>query len=98
MIALASGRFFARSLKCAGYEGEKHASPNSGYPEAAMAGALGVSLCGERSYDGEIYHAPIIGEEYSKKCISIVHLLQAMRVYKVSCFLLFIAILILPHA
>ncbi len=30
----------------------KHASPNAGYPEAAMAGALGLSLAGPRVYDG----------------------------------------------
>jgi len=30
-----------------------HRSPNAGYPEAAMAGALGLSLGGPRTYDGE---------------------------------------------
>ena len=30
----------------------RHRSPNAGYPEAAMAGALGLSLAGPRSYDG----------------------------------------------
>jgi len=30
-----------------------HRSPNAGYPEAAMAGALGLSLAGPRSYGGD---------------------------------------------
>jgi adenosylcobinamide-phosphate synthase len=29
-----------------------HRSPNAGYPEAAMAGALGLSLAGPRAYAG----------------------------------------------
>ena len=33
-------------------DGSKHASPNAGYPEAAMAGALGLALGGPRSYAG----------------------------------------------
>jgi len=30
----------------------RHRSPNAGYPEAAMAGALGLALAGPRVYDG----------------------------------------------
>jgi adenosylcobinamide-phosphate synthase len=30
----------------------RHRSPNAGYPEAAMAGALGLSLAGPRFYAG----------------------------------------------
>jgi adenosylcobinamide-phosphate synthase len=30
----------------------KHRSPNAGYPEAAMAGALGLALAGPRVYGG----------------------------------------------
>lgn len=38
-----------------------HASPNAGYPESAFAGALGVTLGGERSYGGEIHQVPLLG-------------------------------------
>lgn len=38
-----------------------HASPNAGYPETAFAGALGVTLGGERSYNGIVQQAPLLG-------------------------------------
>ena len=34
-------------------DGPQHRSPNAGYPEAAMAGALGLALAGPRVYDGD---------------------------------------------
>lgn len=41
---------------------DKTPSPNSGYPEAAFAGALGVRLGGPTSYGGEVHPLPWIGE------------------------------------
>jgi adenosylcobinamide-phosphate synthase len=38
-----------------------HGSPNAGYPEAAMAGALGLALAGPRSYDGVAVEEPTMG-------------------------------------
>lgn len=38
-----------------------HASPNAGWPEAAMAGALGVRLGGPIAYDGVVKQKPWIG-------------------------------------
>ncbi len=40
----------------------KHASPNSAQCEAAMAGALGLRLCGPASYFGERHEKPWIGD------------------------------------
>ena len=40
----------------------RHASPNAGWPEAAMAGALGFGLGGARAYGGEIVDLPRMGE------------------------------------
>jgi adenosylcobinamide-phosphate synthase len=40
----------------------RHASPNAGWPEAAMAGALGVRLAGPIRYDGALAAKPWIGD------------------------------------
>lgn len=40
----------------------KHASPNAGWPEAAMAGALDVSLGGPREYAGALTDLPHMGD------------------------------------
>jgi adenosylcobinamide-phosphate synthase len=40
----------------------KHRSPNAGYPEAAMAGALGLSLAGPRVYGGALVDDAFMGD------------------------------------
>ena len=40
----------------------KHASPNAGYPEAAMAGALGLALGGPRTYEGKETEGAWLGD------------------------------------
>ena len=42
--------------------GQKHASPNSGYPEAALAGILNCRFGGPHYYFGELFDKPYIGE------------------------------------
>jgi len=44
-------------------DGGKHPSPNSGWPEAAMAGSLGVRLGGPSTYGGTVSLKPVLGEE-----------------------------------
>lgn len=50
------------SLKIMLRDGKNHSSPNSGFPEAAMAGALGVQLGGPSHYFGKLRTKPTIGE------------------------------------
>jgi adenosylcobinamide-phosphate synthase len=44
-------------------DGGMHPSPNSGRPEAAMAGILGVRLGGTNFYDGIAQDRPVLGQE-----------------------------------
>ncbi|HEY2663985.1 MAG TPA: cobalamin biosynthesis protein, partial [Candidatus Binataceae bacterium] len=53
-----SGR---ESLRVCAADASKHESPNAGYPEAAMAGALGVELGGDAFYGGELERRPRLG-------------------------------------
>lgn len=47
-------------------DARKHASPNAGWPEAAMAGALGLRLAGPIAYDGVMHDKPWIGDGTSE--------------------------------
>jgi len=51
-----------RSFAIMSRDGRKHTSPNSGVPEAAMAGALGVRLGGPSTYSGSLVVKPYIGD------------------------------------
>lgn len=57
---------FTRSLRIAFRDGRKHESPNSGIPEAAMAGALRVQLGGPSIYHGEVVEKPFIGDDQNQ--------------------------------
>ncbi|HET9273189.1 MAG TPA: cobalamin biosynthesis protein, partial [Methyloceanibacter sp.] len=51
--ALTKGASVSDAWQAAWRDGPKHVSPNAGYPEGAMAGALGLSLAGPRTYHGK---------------------------------------------
>jgi adenosylcobinamide-phosphate synthase len=48
----------SRAMSCMLRDGRRHRSPNAGWPEAAIAGSLGVRLGGPRVYDGELAAEP----------------------------------------
>ncbi len=59
LMVLVSGRW--QLLRFVAREGGKHASPNSGYPEAALAGILDCRFGGLHNYFGEQVWKPFIG-------------------------------------
>lgn len=52
------------ALACARRDARKHQSPNAGWPEAAMAGALGVRLGGVNYYGGKREELPFLGDPW----------------------------------
>ncbi|CDZ38245.1 Cobalamin biosynthesis protein CobD [Neorhizobium galegae bv. officinalis] len=52
----------ANAIRAIRRDARHHRSPNAGWPEAAMAGALGIALAGPRSYGGQIIEARFMGE------------------------------------
>jgi len=68
-------------------DARKHRSPNAGWPEAAMAGALGLSLAGPRSYGGEVVEDAFMGEGGRREAES-TDIRQALKLYRVADWLL----------
>jgi adenosylcobinamide-phosphate synthase len=68
----------------------KHASPNAGWPEAAMAGALRVRLGGTVLYDGVAVHRPDFGDWAPPRAHD---LRRGLRVYGVACGLLMLLLI-----
>jgi adenosylcobinamide-phosphate synthase len=81
LIAAAGGRGFG----VMGRDASRHASPNAGWPEAAMAGALRVELGGATTYDGVLHHRPTFGAGPRPQPSD---LRRALRIYLTACALL----------
>ncbi len=60
-----------------------HRSPNAGWPEAAMAGALGLKLNGPRVYDGEVVDDPYMGDGRSD--VTTADIRAALKLYRIAC-------------
>ena len=75
--------------------GRNHASPNSGYPEAALAGILNCRFGGPHYYFGQLFDKPFIGTnerplttDDMKKAVRINRTAEILMVVIVSCWLL----------
>jgi adenosylcobinamide-phosphate synthase len=66
-------------------DGRKHHSPNAGWPESAMAGALGLALAGPRHYPEGLVADPWLGDGSARAATSDVA--RALHLYRLACLI-----------
>jgi len=76
----------AEALRIMARDGRKHHSPNAGWPEAAVAGALGLALAGPRRYGDMVVHDPWLGD--GTPHATPYDIARALRLYWLACRLL----------
>lgn len=72
-------------------DASKHASPNAGWPEAAMAGALGLALGGPRAYHGTTIAGATLGQ--GRRDAAPDDIFRALTIYKVAVAALWLMVL-----
>lgn len=74
----------------------KHRSPNAGWPEAAMAGALGLRLAGPRVYAGKLVDDHWMGDGRAEATAADVR--AALGLYRLACVIQITALAVLALA
>ena len=90
LMILASGKL--RLLKFVWKNGRRHASPNSGYPEAALAGILDCRFGGPHYYFGQLFDKPYIGEH--ERLLTTDDMKKAVRVNRVAEIMMILIVLV----
>ena len=80
LMVIASGRLALLSFVT--QYGRNHASPNSGYPEAALAGILGCRFGGPHYYFGQLFDKPYIGDQ--ERQLSTADMEKAVRINRIA--------------
>jgi len=83
VAAICTGADAARAWRAVRRDAGRHRSPNAGWPEAAMAGALGLRLAGPRVYGGVLVEDAWMGDGRAQA--SVADLRQALRLYRAAC-------------
>jgi adenosylcobinamide-phosphate synthase len=78
----------ARAWRAVWRDAPKHRSPNAGWPEAAMAGALGLRLAGPRVYGATRVEDHWIGDGRAEATPADVD--RALALYRKACFILWL--------
>lgn len=71
------------ALRAVTRDAKHHRSPNAGWPESALAGALGFALAGPRSYGGQMIQARFMGEG-GRRNLTAADIRQALKLARVA--------------
>ena len=84
--AFAKGGRPGRALMIMLRDGRKHHSPNAGWSESAIAGALGLALAGPRRYPEGLVADPWLGDGTARAATP--DIARALRLYRLACLIL----------
>ncbi|WP_413771129.1 adenosylcobinamide-phosphate synthase CbiB [Lichenihabitans sp. PAMC28606] len=93
LAAALTGQDAAEASRAVFRDARQHRSPNAGWPEAAMAGALGLRLGGPR-----VYGADLIADGYmgaGRADANAADIRRALRLYRVACGVQYAVLLML---
>ena len=86
----APGASAGAALRAARRDAGRHRSVNAGWPEAAMAGALGFAIAGPRRYDGRVVEDAWMGD--GRRDLGAADVYAGLRLYTAATALLAVAL------
>jgi adenosylcobinamide-phosphate synthase len=88
MVAGGSPQGAVRAVR---QDARQHRSPNAGWPEAAMAGALGLQLAGPRVYGEEMVADAFMGS--GRRSATAADITRALRLFRAACVIQWLVLL-----
>jgi adenosylcobinamide-phosphate synthase len=93
LAAIAAGESPRDAVRAVWRDASRHRSPNAGWPEAAMAGALGLRLAGPRFYGEDLVDDAFMGDGTREATTADIR--RALRLFRASCVTAWIVLLII---
>jgi adenosylcobinamide-phosphate synthase len=81
-----------RALRAMSSDARHHRSPNAGWPEAALAGVLGIALGGPRAYGGKTIDLPRMGD--GRANLTADDIIRGLKLYRATLTLILIVIVV----
>jgi adenosylcobinamide-phosphate synthase len=89
--AAVTGESWRGAWRAVWRDASRHRSPNAGWPEAAMAGALGLTLAGPRAYNGALVDDAFMGD--GRRDAAPADIRRGLRLYRAACCVFWLVLL-----